>query len=184
MERLVIYIQTAQRVLLRGVLIIYPDLFYATANPGTKSLYLLHERLLYTIAVVLEKNFLARIFAKKVERIVSEKNAEMDAQLAKKCVLVVQLLKPNAIRSLLYLDERFADVDFSEIISALKAIETIPTPFSKMEHLLYATRLIPLCVSRHYANKVEGASIGADDFLPIFVFCLLHSLPMYLSSSK
>uniref|UniRef100_A0A6S8DWC3 VPS9 domain-containing protein n=1 Tax=Aplanochytrium stocchinoi TaxID=215587 RepID=A0A6S8DWC3_9STRA len=184
-EDLIRYVKTSQRVLLRAVLIIYPELFYAKANPKTKSLYILHERMLYTIAVVLEKNFLKEVFTKEmgIVRMFSDRVAEEDAQIAKNCVQIVHTLSDEKIKSMLHLHQRLSTVDFSQVIRSLKLMETIATPFSKMEQVVHANRLIPLCVSSHFGSDSQGSCIGADDFLPIFVFCLLHALPTHLQSS-
>ncbi|XP_061172752.1 uncharacterized protein LOC133182059 [Saccostrea echinata] len=60
------------------------------------------------------------------------------------------------------------------IKSHLHSMQKAYSPLKKMEHLLAATSTIYKCMTQNVSRKEGVVTIGADDFLPMLIFVLVH----------
>jgi Vacuolar sorting protein 9 (VPS9) domain len=74
------------------------------------------------------------------------------------------------------IDEIVDELPYQPVIDALSLLSTGRSVSAKLQALVSASRLISECVRQHYAALDKQApAVGADDFLPLFSYCLVHA---------
>ncbi|CAK9002564.1 Tenascin (TN) (Hexabrachion) (Tenascin-C) (TN-C) [Durusdinium trenchii] len=114
--------------------------------------------------------------------------AAQDRQLLDACSRAVAARDPQAVLDKLKVDERFrlkgVAKPFDRVVRILSLVWDPDSSAgagatAKARLLVRASRTIPLCISQASSSTQE---IGADDLLPVFIFCTIWSRPPNLAS--
>ena len=177
----------------------YPELLDAKLEQRDG---LLHESCLYTVAAVLEETTMRTLYEDVIAPTHRSLFLEEDDELVKCCTVVLCSHEDMQLKGELQVDSRLLNVDLKPVVVEMQRVWTTYSPFGrsfqlqcsflanclfgtvKMEQLHAANRQIPACI-RDYLSKQgphKAVSLGADEILPLFVYCVLQSVPTHLAS--
>lgn len=70
---------------------------------------------------------------------------------------------------------------WEEVVNSLSRLQNQSIPSDKLQLLVTSAKLIPITYAKEHASPKNGTSksLGADDLLPIFIYCLVMSRLSY-----